>query len=383
MAPRAAAAAPAPPAELQEEYVAIDLPAGMTVDDLLAAAPPGDVEDPDAPPVTPAARRPAAPAEAQEPEPLAAPKKPLADASRRASVPLPALLKERERANRVLEDNRRLEGENRRLRGEAIQRRILEEAKIEPVTLTEQDQAILANIAATESDIGKVQIKTQQFMAAKYNTVRATEAARRTVNTEQQRLADSEETFRTRLIREKADYGYDMVGQESGIFRAFQIDPRTNLPYEPATVADIKAADNPAERAYELGLVRLREQGRIPDSEESEAEETSEEPTPPARAGSPKSAAPAPAAGARRAPAGEVAAAERRGERRGAAAVVDQAVERGRGIRHLPSAGGGPARVGVTAAYMDNLKNTDPDKWMQILEKNPELEYQYMTGDLT
>ena len=399
MPPKTAVAPAAPPADSQDKYVTIELPTGTTFEDLLETAPADELTEgaleveadaEPAPParparaVVPVVRRPAASPEA-EPAPA---KRPLTEVSRKAVVPLPKLLQERDKVTLLSGDNARLKAENHRLRAAAIQQRMLDQAKVDPVTITEADQKILQNIAANESDIGKVQIQTAQFLAAKFNAVRTTEATRRTADSEQQRLADSEETIREKHLREKVAKGwdYDSVGTASGIFRAFAADARTGTYYEPATVADIKAAANPAERAYELGLVRLREMGWAPEGEEPEAEEIAEDeqPAAPARPrGKKEPAADASPAEARRASATEVDAAERRGERRGAAAVVDRAAERGRGIRHLPSAGGGPARVQVTAEYLDNLKDRDPDKWLDILRRNPELEYQYMSGSLS
>lgn len=410
MAPKIAVAAAAPPAPApQDRYETIELPIGMTVEDLLGA--PGETDDGAAepepepepesaprpvarPPARPVAvapapvARPAPVVPAVEPEPAAPRRK--SEATRTAVVPLPELLKSRDRVTALSGDNARLRSENHRLRGEAIQRRMLEQAQVDPVTITAQDQEVLAKIAANESDLGKVQVQTAQFLAAKFNAVRATEAARRSVDSEQQRLYDSQRVFRERQRVEKVPKGldYDSVGRDSGIFAAFEIDPETKTYAEPATVADIKAAQNPAERAYELGLIRLREMGWLAEPEVGAEPEPEPEPEPtPAPAakarGRQEPPAPAPAAGPRRAPVAEVEAAAREGERRGAAAVVNRADERGRGIRHLPSAGGGPARLQVTAAFLDGLKDRDPDKWLDILKNNPQLEYDYMSGTLT
>ena len=401
MAPKPKAAPP-PPADPQDQYVTIELPPGMTAEDLLESAPAderveGESEEepePEAAPVaraaplaSPAARRPAV---RPEPEPAPAPTPARrSEATRKAVVPLPELLKSRDRVALLAGDNARLKSENYRLRAAAIQQRMVEQARVDPVTITPQDRKILGDIAAAESDIGKVQIQTAEFLANKFNGVRQAEASRRTVNSEQQRLADSEEAMREQHRRDKVaeEWDYDSVGTKSGIFRAFTMDERTGTYYEPATVADIKAAPNPAQRAYELGLIRLREMGWAPDgddAESAEAEVAEEEAAPAAKArGKKDSAAAASTVEARRPSAAEVDAAERRGERRGAAAIVDRAAERGRGIRHLPSAGGGPAQVQVTAAYLDTLKDRDPDKWLDILQRNPGLEYQYMSGSLS
>lgn len=332
--------ATAPTASAEEratEFVAL-VPEGMDPDQLLASLTDADPASPD--PAEPA--EPAAPAPAPAPAPASAAPAP---AGKKTTVPVSALIGERQKRQRLAGDYQSL------LRDyEALQAQARLNATMGGIEFTEAEKAEIKKRADEAASMGEVaEIVIDVFQ--KKTTV-----------------AERQKAFVTRkqeLDRMEADFkgehpDYDEMLERSGIAAAVAIDPATGRNRNPVIAKEIYSAANPIQRAYELAIGALEHQGKL----EPIAEEPSAEPSAPAPApagGAPAAAAPAPR------PAPSVPAAT--------------PPERPRGVSALPRTGGGPARVSFhDRTVLDRLMETNFDAYQRLMEANPGLEMYHLGG---
>lgn len=157
---------------------------------------------------------------------------------------------------------------------------------------------------------------------------------------------------------------YDEALQKSGVFDAIKQAPDGSF-NDPIVAKIVYGSANPAKRAYRLALDKLAKDKAATNGTVVPAKTVEEEPEErPAKA---ESAA--------------VARARQDGARQVAEAVVSNA-GRPKGIEVLRDAGQ-PVRVGLNAAFWDSLKTmmrTDADKFTRYMEKNPTVDQWFMGG---
>ena len=157
---------------------------------------------------------------------------------------------------------------------------------------------------------------------------------------------------------------YDEVLQKSGVFEALTQGPDGSF-RDPVIARIVYGSANPAKKAYRLALDKLAKDKAAAENGTVVPAVVEEEP-----ARVPAKAEPA-----------EVARARQDGARQVAEAVVSSA-GRPKGIQVLRDAGQ-PVRVGLNAAFWDSLKTmmrTEPDKFGRYMEKNPSVDEWYMGG---
>ena len=155
---------------------------------------------------------------------------------------------------------------------------------------------------------------------------------------------------------------YDEALQKTGIFDALQVNADGTF-RDPVVANNVYSSVNPAKRAYRLALDKLAKEAAASNGSSTVVRE--DEPAP-----APAKAEPA-----------VVAQARQEGARQVAEAVVSNA-GRPKGIQVLRDAGQ-PVQVGLNAAYWDSLKammRAKPDQFTRFMDQNPTVDQWFMGG---
>lgn len=164
---------------------------------------------------------------------------------------------------------------------------------------------------------------------------------------------------------------FDDVLQKAGIYDAIRVDSQGNwadqdLGRRIYFTRDGKLRADPAEEAYQLALGKVEYEASLRGEEES--------PKKPDLKVVPKAQAPVKPE--------EEALTVADAERRGAQTVIDKVVEnqnRPKGIRNLRSAGT-PGTARFTRTQLDALAESDPQGYLALMKKNPQLERFHLGG---
>lgn len=377
-------AASAPPTD---ELVDLDLPDGMSLDEVAVAEPDTEPDKPE-----PAAA-PAAPATA-----AASPAPAGADKPEKKGDLGKALKAERDKSKRLATENARLRKNTwEEIETERKQGMARPGAPVAPTATTLpraaddrfkiDRQRVLAHVDQSEAQakplsahIGPVLDETErlvregfaesQRLAQDAHTKAVTEIGAYHVRAQQAELRED-------LAEEGIDY--DETLRKAGIWDALQQDAQGNF-RDPVVAKSVYNSANPAKKAYRLAKDKL-EFLRDPKG----TKETDEEPEAPVARAAAAAPVPAPAAPAAPTAPDAVAEARRQGARE-TAEVVTQNSQRPRGLKVLQRAGE-PPKIGLTAdtwdwvdKALDSPSEATREHMLSILERNPRLNEFWMSG---
>lgn len=156
---------------------------------------------------------------------------------------------------------------------------------------------------------------------------------------------------------------YDDALQKTGIFDALQVNADGTF-RDPVVANSVYGSVNPAKRAYRLALDKLAKESAASTGAVVPGAQQEPEPVAPAKVEP-----------------SVVAQARQEGARQVAEAVVSNA-GRPKGIQVLRDAGQ-PVQVGLNAAYWDSLKammRTKPEEFGRFMDKNPTVDQWFMGG---
>ena len=317
-----------------QDLIEIDLPEGVELDTL-------GIE-------SPAVETPSAPAPPPEPSPVAPPD--------RANLTV-ALRKERLKSKGLTKlwkdaEQKLTEVQNRNLAPAAVPFD-LEDLTIDAPTFDVEaiKREADANAQATMGDHAELVLKRVQEGFQKLRTSML-DGLKKTVQPRlQERLSQAVFQGRIAAQEEVMRWNYDDFDQmlvDAGIWEMVQAvqDPAGRWVFKnPELAKDIYTDRNPPFRAYELALSKL---GKLPAGQADAPGPESPTPAPPAKPVVVAAPAPAPAP------------------------APPPPVKRVGGIRMIPSAGT-PRRAQVSREALDQIRDSNPEAYAEMLEKNPRL----------